>query len=117
VVSDRGRGDELRDRAHLPAGDQGPGHQPDLTPGAFSGKVEAGFPSENATNKKAQARLEPRSSRAASDRRPAPRGAFSFGSVPYPRRDAFSSNGHLALGLWWSMIFSENRCTLFGIML
>jgi hypothetical protein len=33
------------------------------------------------------------------------------------KRDDFSSNRHLALGLWWSMIFSENRYTLFGIML
>jgi hypothetical protein len=24
---------------------------------------------------------------------------------------------HLALGYWWSMTFSENRCPLFGIML
>jgi hypothetical protein len=32
------------------------------------------------------------------------------------KRDDFSSNRHLALGLWWSMIFSENRFTLFGIM-
>ena len=33
------------------------------------------------------------------------------------KRDDFSLNRHLALGLWWSMIFSENRYTLFGIML
>ena len=33
------------------------------------------------------------------------------------KRDDFSSNRHLALGYWWSMIFSENRRTLFGIML
>src|SRR6185369_15130470 len=32
-------------------------------------------------------------------------------------RDDFSSNCHPALGYWWSMIFSENRCPLFGIML
>jgi hypothetical protein len=32
-------------------------------------------------------------------------------------RDEFSSNRHPALGCWWSMIFSENRYTLFGIML
>ena len=33
------------------------------------------------------------------------------------KRDDFSSNRHPALGYWWSMIFSENRFTLFGIML
>jgi hypothetical protein len=33
------------------------------------------------------------------------------------KRDDFSSNRHLALGLLWSMIFSENRYTIFGIML
>ena len=33
------------------------------------------------------------------------------------KRDDFSSNRHPALGLCWSVIFSENRCTLFGIML
>src|SRR5262245_7688877 len=32
-------------------------------------------------------------------------------------RDDFSSNRHLALLYCWSMIFSENRCPLFGIML
>jgi hypothetical protein len=32
-------------------------------------------------------------------------------------RNGFSSSRHLALGYWWSMIFSENRYTLFGIML
>jgi len=32
-------------------------------------------------------------------------------------RDDFSSNRHLALAYWWSMIFSENRYPLFGIML
>ena len=32
-------------------------------------------------------------------------------------RDDFSSNRHPALDYWWSMIFSENRCPLFGIML
>src|SRR5215211_6877272 len=32
-------------------------------------------------------------------------------------RDDFSSNHHLALAYWWSMIFSENRYPLFGIML
>src|SRR5215211_1739258 len=34
-----------------------------------------------------------------------------------PERDDFSSNRHHALALCWSMIFSENRCPLFGIML
>src|SRR5262245_18302912 len=33
------------------------------------------------------------------------------------KRDDFSSNRHLALAYCWSMIFSENRCPLFGIML
>src|SRR5436853_47551 len=32
-------------------------------------------------------------------------------------RDDFSSNRHPALAFWWSTIFSENRFTLFGIML
>src|ERR1700751_2619420 len=32
-------------------------------------------------------------------------------------RDDFSSNRHVALGYAWSMIFSENRYPLFGIML
>src|SRR5262245_32323405 len=32
-------------------------------------------------------------------------------------RDDFSSNRHPALAFCWSMIFSENRCPLFGIML
>src|SRR5262245_7576295 len=32
-------------------------------------------------------------------------------------RDDFSSNRHLALSYAWSMIFSENRYPLFGIML
>jgi hypothetical protein len=32
-------------------------------------------------------------------------------------RDDFSSNRHPALRYCWSMIFSENRYPLFGIML
>jgi hypothetical protein len=32
-------------------------------------------------------------------------------------RDDLSSIHHPALSYYWSMIFSENRCTLFGIML
>src|SRR5262249_46951275 len=32
-------------------------------------------------------------------------------------RDDFSSNRHPAPAFWWSMIFSENRYPLFGIML
>jgi hypothetical protein len=32
-------------------------------------------------------------------------------------RDDFSSNRHPALAFCWSMIFSENRHPLFGIML
>jgi hypothetical protein len=32
-------------------------------------------------------------------------------------RDDFSSNRHPALAYCWSMIFSENRYPLFGIML
>src|SRR5262249_1157964 len=35
----------------------------------------------------------------------------------YLERDDFSSNRHPALAYWWSMIFSENRYPLFGIML
>src|SRR5262249_59928469 len=31
-------------------------------------------------------------------------------------RDDFSSNCHPALAYWWSMIFSENWCPVFGIM-
>jgi hypothetical protein len=38
--------------------------------------------------------------------------------VPAPlKRDDFSSNRHPTLRYWWSMIFSENRYPLFGIML
>ena len=36
---------------------------------------------------------------------------------PPPERDDLSSNRHPALRYWWSMIFSENRYPLFGIML
>jgi hypothetical protein len=32
-------------------------------------------------------------------------------------RDDFSSNRHPAPAYWWSMISSENRYPLFGIML
>jgi hypothetical protein len=32
-------------------------------------------------------------------------------------RDDFSSNRYPALGYWWSMILSENRYPLFGIVL
>src|SRR5215475_877500 len=42
-----------------------------------------------------------------------------YGSAKCPqdlKRDDFSSNRHLALAYCWSMIFSENRCPLFGIM-
>jgi hypothetical protein len=43
------------------------------------------------------------------------------GDFPSPpaglKRDDFSSNRHPALGYWWSMMFSENRYPLFGIML
>jgi hypothetical protein len=35
----------------------------------------------------------------------------------YLERDDFSPNRHPALGICWSMIFSENRYPLFGIML
>jgi hypothetical protein len=35
----------------------------------------------------------------------------------YLERDELSSNRHPALHYWWSMIFSENRYPLFGIML
>jgi len=37
--------------------------------------------------------------------------------LPGLKRDDDSSNRHHARGCWWSMIFSENRCTLLGIML
>src|SRR5215218_9866572 len=40
-----------------------------------------------------------------------------FATRRLPERDDFSSNRHLALAYWWSMIFSENRYPLFGIML
>jgi len=40
-----------------------------------------------------------------------------FQSACRLEQDDFSSNRHPALGFRWSMIFSENRCTLFGIML
>jgi hypothetical protein len=33
------------------------------------------------------------------------------------KRDDFSSNHHRALTSCWSMVFSENRYPLFGIML
>jgi putative endonuclease len=33
------------------------------------------------------------------------------------KRDGFSSNRHPALSYFWSMMFSENRCPLFGHML
>jgi hypothetical protein len=39
------------------------------------------------------------------------------GSKMPSKRDDFSSNRHPALGYWWSMMFSENRYPLFGIML
>src|SRR5213080_748908 len=45
-------------------------------------------------------------------------GTSPFGRNPAPlKRDDFSSNRHPALAYWWSMIFSENRYPLFGIML
>jgi hypothetical protein len=37
--------------------------------------------------------------------------------LPSLERDDFSSNRHPALAYCWSMIFSENRYPLFGIML
>jgi hypothetical protein len=40
---------------------------------------------------------------------------LSYGAVQ--KRDGFSSNRHPALGYFWSMMFSENRYPLFGIML
>src|SRR5215472_3047643 len=39
---------------------------------------------------------------------------FGIGTL---KRDGFSSNRHPALGYCWSMMFSENRYPLFGIML
>jgi hypothetical protein len=47
-------------------------------------------------------------------RSPADRDARSTGQL---KRDDDSSNRHHALAGCLSMIFSENRCTLFGIML
>src|SRR5215813_11995031 len=46
-----------------------------------------------------------------------PAGAGQVGEWIVLKRDDFSSNRHLALAYCWSMIFSENRCPLFGIML
>jgi hypothetical protein len=40
-----------------------------------------------------------------------------WSSFPALERDDVRFARHHALGSWWSMIFSENRCTLFGIML
>jgi hypothetical protein len=37
--------------------------------------------------------------------------------LPEQKRDGFSSNRHPALAYCWSMMFSENRYPLFGIML
>src|SRR5580704_720069 len=44
-------------------------------------------------------------------------GGLPSSSARTLERDDFSSNRHPALALWWSMIFSENRYPLFGIML
>jgi hypothetical protein len=44
-------------------------------------------------------------------------GKLQIGKPQAARQDDFSSNHHPALLLCWSMIFSENRYPLFGIML
>jgi hypothetical protein len=41
----------------------------------------------------------------------------AHGSNRALKRDGFSSNRHPASGYCWSMMFSENRYPLFGIML
>src|SRR5262245_14525351 len=46
-----------------------------------------------------------------------PAGAGQVGEWIVLKRDDFSSNRHLDLTYAWSMIFSENRYPLFGIML
>jgi hypothetical protein len=46
---------------------------------------------------------------------PARRGLRRVGGAL--ERNDFSSNRHPAPAYFWSMIFSENRCPLFGIML
>jgi len=43
--------------------------------------------------------------------------AMDAGSAGRLKRDGFSSNRHPALAYSWSMMFSENRYPLFGIML
>ena len=49
---------------------------------------------------------------------PEPSGGEMPGNASvFLERDNFSSNRHLALPYCWSMIFSENRYPLFGIML
>jgi hypothetical protein len=42
---------------------------------------------------------------------------FGKSALTFLERDDFSSNRHHALTSSWSMIFSENRFPLFGIML
>jgi len=41
----------------------------------------------------------------------------AFKTIAQLERHAFYSNRHIALSYAWSMIFSENRYPLFGIML
>jgi len=43
--------------------------------------------------------------------------AAAHGSNRTLKRDGFSSKRHPALAYCWSMMFSENRYPLFGIML
>jgi hypothetical protein len=38
-------------------------------------------------------------------------------AAAFLERNSFRLNRYCALDLWWSMIFSENRCPLFRIML
>jgi hypothetical protein len=44
-------------------------------------------------------------------------GRVNLATTPTLERDDFTSIRHHALPYWWSMIFSENRYPLFGIML
>ena len=91
------------------------------------------MPSRQRPSEKEPAKAHPRRSHATLNGRPVP-GARkchdACGGCPRSRcriavpdqrgpleRDDFSSNRHHALSYYWSMIFSENRFPLFGIML
>jgi hypothetical protein len=43
--------------------------------------------------------------------------SLAFAERATLERDDFSPNRHPALAYWWSVIFSEDRFPLFGIML